>query len=104
MLAAEALLEFRHLSLTGLGRTLNTNAKVKHAIKRMDRLFGNCSLQKHKLNYYKEIINYFIKNNQQPIIVVDWSGLTRCGQFHFDPRSLTIHKLYDKFLEALPRE
>ena len=83
LLAAEALLEFRHLSIAGLGRTLNTSAKVKHAIKRMDRLFGNLHLQEHKLNYYQEIVNCFIKNNKQPIIVVDWSGLTRCGKFHF---------------------
>lgn len=82
-LAMEALSEYRYLSLTGLGRTLDTTAKIKHSIKRMDRLLNNDSLQKQKINYYEKMALILLKNNRNPIIIVDWSGLTHCGQYHF---------------------
>lgn len=82
-LAVEALSEWRHLSLTGLGRTFHTSAQVKHTIKRMDRLLANDALQQHQLSYYREMAYILLKNNPHPILIVDWSGLTHCGQYHF---------------------
>lgn len=82
-LAVEALSRYRYLSLTGLGRTLETTAQVKHSIKRMDRLLDNDSLQKHKVNYYEAMAVMLLKNNRHPLIIVDWSGLTHCGRYHF---------------------
>lgn len=83
LLACETLLIFRQLSIVGIGRGLPTRAKVKHAIKRMDRLFGSTPLHGKIINYYQDLIKWVIKNTAQPIIIIDWSGLTSCGKFHF---------------------
>jgi hypothetical protein len=90
LLVVEALITFRHLSIVNLGRVLSTDAKIKHAIKRVDRLFGNLDLQVRIGNYYKDIITCLIKNNPRPIIIVDWSGLTNCGKFHFLRASVPV--------------
>ncbi|MFI5205912.1 MAG: IS4 family transposase [Candidatus Paceibacterales bacterium] len=76
--------------MVGIGRVLETDAKVKHAIKRVDRLFGNRNLQARIENYYQDIIRWIVKNNNQPIILIDWSGLTNCGKFHFLRASVPV--------------
>jgi hypothetical protein len=83
LLACETLLTFRQLSLVGIGRGLQTQAKTKHAIKRMDRLLGNKNLQISTVNYYQAIAQWILKDTIRPIIIIDWSGLTSCGKFHF---------------------
>lgn len=90
LLAAETLSQFRHLSIAGIGRTLKTSAQVKHAIKRMDRLFGNKNLQDHIIYYYQNIAKWLLENNSRPIVVIDWSGLTHCGKFHFLRASIPV--------------
>lgn len=42
--SVEALLRGRKLSVTGLGRAMGSDAKVKHNIKCADRLIGNPQL------------------------------------------------------------
>jgi len=83
LLSCEALLKFRQLSIVSIGRALETNAKVKHAIKRVDRLFGNIRLQSQVFSYYQDMAKWIIKKNTRPIIIIDGSGLTSCGKFHF---------------------
>lgn len=83
LLACETLLIFRQLSIVGIGRGLQTQAKVKHAIKRMDRLIGNKNLHTRIVDYYQGLVKWVIKNTTQPIIIIDWSGLMSCGKFHF---------------------
>lgn len=83
LLACETLLIFRQLSIVGIGRGLPTQAKIKHAIKRMDRLFGNKNLHAKIVNYYQDLVKWAVKNTRNPIIIIDWSGLTSCGKFHF---------------------
>jgi hypothetical protein len=56
---------------------------VKHKIKAVDRLFGHTKLQENVTIFYKVILNKIIGSNIQPIIIVDWSGLTPCGNYHF---------------------
>ena len=90
LLAAETLSEHRHLSITALGRTLNSKADVKHNIKRVDRLFGNKSLHTNSLHYYKTMSHLLIGNSQRPKIIIDWSGLTRCGEYHFIRASVPV--------------
>jgi hypothetical protein len=90
ILSCEALLKFRQLSIVGIGRTLETNTKVKHAIKRVDRLFGNISLQSQACHYYQDMAKWVIKKNTRPIIIIDWSGLTSCGKFHFLRASVPV--------------
>ncbi len=53
--SAITLCECKHLSIAALGRNLNSQAKVKHNIKRSDRLFVNKHLQQSQLDYYQQM-------------------------------------------------
>lgn len=88
--AAEALTRCKQLSIATLGRSLDRLAKVKHTIKCIDRLFGNRTLHAHGEIFYKGMAQLLLKNNTRPIILVDWSGLTPCGAFHFLRASVAI--------------
>ncbi len=48
ILATKSVLDGSDLTLTKLGRKLETNTTVKHAIKRVDRLLGNRQLHREK--------------------------------------------------------
>ncbi len=61
---------------------LLTETTVKHNIKRLDRLFGNESLQDKTYIYYRVITKHIINANLRSKISIDWSGLTRCGAYH----------------------
>ena len=80
---AETLCECRHLSIAGLGRELCSYASVKHVIKRVDRLFGNRRVHAKREQYYLMMVQWLVGPQQRPVIIVDWSGLTRCGEYHF---------------------
>ncbi len=51
MLATKAVLDGSDLTLTKIGRALDTDTTVKHAIKRIDRLLGNRNLHREKNPY-----------------------------------------------------
>lgn len=89
--AAETLIFCKELSIAGLGRSLLRSAKVKHKIKCIDRLFGNENLHRNRKSIYAGIAQFLIAGNKAPIIIVDWSGLTPCGAYHFLSASLAIH-------------
>ena len=88
--AAEALTRCKSLSILGLGRALSSKALVKHNIKRIDRLVGNKRLHKDSHEIYRGLSNLLLNKNQNPIIVVDWSGLTRCGAYHVLRASVAV--------------
>lgn len=81
--ATETLTHCKALSIFGLGRHFNRAAKVKHNIKCIDRLFGNQNLHAKREIFYQWMIKFLLQGNKQPLIIVDWSGLTRCGKYHF---------------------
>jgi hypothetical protein len=81
--ATETLTRCKELSIFGLGRNFTRTAKVKNNIKCIDRLFGNTHLQKKRELVYQAMTHYLVKGNKRPLILVDWSGLTRCGEYHF---------------------
>lgn len=88
--AANCLAKNKQLSISCIGRKLNRKAKVKHNVKTIDRLFGNKNLANKKLHIYKDCVNWIVGNNKQPIIIIDWSGLTKCGEFHFLRASIPV--------------
>jgi len=63
---------------------------VKHTIKRIDRLFGNPRLHQKRVAYYQMMVNILIGNNPRPVILIDWSGLARCGEYHFLRASVPV--------------
>ena len=61
------------LSVTSLGRTLDSNTTEKHQIKRADRLCSNAHLQQESQSIYSHLSVSLIEQQSQPIILVDWS-------------------------------
>ncbi len=81
--AALTLSDCMHLSIAGLGRHLVSSTAVKHVIKRIDRLFGNQHLHRKRYSYYQTMVNLLVGSNPHPVVLIDWSGLTSCGEYHF---------------------
>ena len=79
----EALTRCRKLTIAGIGRSLDRDCIVKNKIKAVDRLFGHIKVQKSIPFFYQSIINKLIYPKSKPIIIVDWSGLSYCGKYHF---------------------
>jgi DDE family transposase len=88
--AASTLSDCKHLSIAGLGRCLISSTAVKYSIKRIDRLFGNLRLHQRRYVYYQTMVNLLIGSNPKPVILIDWSGLTRCGEYHFLRASVPV--------------
>lgn len=51
----ESLFHAKFFSLTGLGRSLNTQAQERSAIRRVDRFLANKRLQQDRLSIYGTI-------------------------------------------------
>lgn len=73
--AALAATKERRLTVTGLGRALESNAKEKNCIKRIDRLIGNDHLSRESHDVYFAFTRLVIGSAQRPVILVDWSDL-----------------------------
>ena len=65
----------RRLTLSALGRSLDTPCAVRHRIKRVDRLLGNPHLHDERLLYYRVLCDLLIGAHPEPILIVDWSDL-----------------------------
>lgn len=63
------------LTLSALGRSLDSRSAVRHRIKRVDRLLGNARLHEERLLFYKLLCNLLIGTQPEPVLIVDWSDL-----------------------------
>jgi DDE family transposase len=110
------------LTVTHLGRSMTSEAKEKHCIKRADRLLSNRRLQGERVSVYWALTEQLIGNKQRPVIIVDWSDLDECKR-HFllrasvpiEGRSLTLYeevhtvkskekpKVHEQFLQLLQK-
>lgn len=72
----ETVCEGAPLTVTGLGRWLRSQARVKHAIKRMDRLLSNGHLHRERFELYAAQALLLVGGCARPVIVVDWSDLS----------------------------
>jgi hypothetical protein len=79
LIATQGLLNSQRLSLTRIGRALPGTAYVKHNIKRIDRLLGNVWLHHERQGIYAALMAILLKNQTQPVILVDWSDLGTPG-------------------------
>ncbi|HFQ5220956.1 TPA: IS4 family transposase, partial [Vibrio vulnificus] len=75
MLATKSVLDGSELTLSKIGRAINTDTTVKHAIKRIDRLLGNRSLHREKDVIYKWHASLITRANPFPVVLVDWSDV-----------------------------
>jgi hypothetical protein len=74
--AVAAAVRGRRLTLTELGRSLPGPARVKHNIKRIDRLLGNRHLAAERMGLYRVLARRTVGTRREPVIIVDWSDLT----------------------------
>ena len=95
----DGLLTGHRLSIAGLGRSLNSPTRVKHNIKRMDRLAGNHHLHQELVSVYQALSHRLLGGQLRPLILVDWSDakndrslqLLRASVVN-DGRSVTIYE------------
>ena len=95
----EALLRGGRLTLTALGRSLRSTARIKHQIRRIDRLLGNPRMHAQRVALYRAISQTVVGTTRRPVILIDWSGLTEDGRMHLlrasvpqRGRSLTLYE------------
>jgi len=92
-----SLISGASLSVTRLGRNIESKTTEKHQIKRCTRLLSNHHLHRERGAIYSKLSLRLIGNQKQPVILVDWSDLDPRKQ-HFllrasvavEGRSLTL--------------
>jgi len=91
-------IEGKKLSVTGLGRSILNTVFEKHNIKRADRLIGNAHLHKERRWIHAALARKVIGRILKPVILIDWSPLSKDGRFHLlraslpvGGRAITIH-------------
>lgn len=65
------------VSITTMGRHLSSSVRIKHRIKRMDRLVGNPRLQADRKLFYRAMAHWLLKAIPQPVILIDWSDFSK---------------------------
>ena len=85
------------LTVTALGRSIRSTAKVKHNIKRADRLCSNSHLQRESAELYARMSEQIV--GEAPIILIDWSDIDARREFFLlraavavKGRSLTLYE------------
>lgn len=63
-----------HLALTQVGRALR-GAKVKNAIKRVDRLLSNAHLHVELGLFYVQLVRRVLPKNDRPVLLIDWTDI-----------------------------
>lgn len=88
--ATQALMWGKKLSVTGLGRAIQTLAKSKHNIKRADRLVGSAKIHQERPWIYRALAKLIIGMQPRPVIVIDWSDLSADREFHLLRASIPV--------------
>jgi hypothetical protein len=89
----------RRLSVTGLGRAIESDAQEKNCIKRADRLIGNKHLHREFRDVYFVFTRLILGTIQRPVVLVDWSDLDPLKRHYLlrasvamDGRSLSLYE------------
>ena len=73
--AVQAAMQGRRMTVTGLGRAIESQAREKHCIKRADRLLSNGHLQREVQGIYAALTSWLVGAQKHPVILIDWSDL-----------------------------
>lgn len=76
MLAVDAVVRGSRVAITQMGRALSTGTRLKHQIKRIDRLIGNRLLTTEHQAIYQMMTGQLLSDSTQPVILVDWSDFS----------------------------
>ena len=77
-----AALMGKRLTVTDLGRSIQSQTSHKHNIKRADRLLSNTTLHNETLTIYRALCHQLVGSQMHPIILIDWSDMDDYKQ-HF---------------------
>lgn len=78
------------LTLTDVGRRFAGAVKIRHKIKRADRLLGNRHLQHEARSIYAALCRVTLARIAEPIILIDWSDLKADQSLHLLRASLPV--------------
>ncbi|MGH9440417.1 MAG: IS4 family transposase [Terriglobia bacterium] len=74
--AVEAVTQGSRVSITTMGRELHSSVRIKHRIKRMNRLVGNRLLTAERERFYRAMVHRLLAGSARPIILIDWSDFS----------------------------
>lgn len=74
--ATAALLRGGITNLSSIALHLGRGIALKHRLKSVDRLLGNCALQRERFDVYRRLAQHWLQDVRQWLIVVDWSDVT----------------------------
>ena len=63
------------LTVTDLGRCMESAAREKHCIKRACRLLSNRHLHGERLAMYRTLSRLALGSTMRPVVIVDWSDM-----------------------------
>ena len=89
LLAVQALVRGRHLTLMELARHWPGAERVRAPLKRLDRLLGNCEVHARRADLYGAAVKWLLCG-ARPIVVVDWSELKSDGRWHLLRAALAV--------------
>jgi Transposase DDE domain len=76
-IAVDSINDGAAVSITTMGRHLASGVRIKHRIKRMDRLVGNSRLYAQRKLFYRAMSQWLLKAIPQPVILIDWSDFSK---------------------------
>lgn len=87
------------LTVTWLGRSIISDAKEKHNIKRADRLLSNARFTAAHLDVYRALSRKILGDAQRPVILIDWATIDERQKFYLlraatpvQGRSMTLYE------------
>lgn len=90
MMSVEALIRSKKLTLTALGRHMQSDTKIRSDIRKVDRLLGNKQLHKEVDLFYKQMNSFIVSAKSKPWIHVDWSCLSSRNKLYVLRASLSV--------------
>ena len=93
-----ASLTGRRLTVTDLGRAIQSTTSHKHNIKRADRLLSNSHLHQERMGIYRALCHQLMGSQTRPVVLIDWSDMDEYKQHFvlraalaFEGRSITLY-------------
>lgn len=71
--AVDAVLQGAAVNITAMGRGVTATTRIKHRVKRMDRLVGNRLFNGERESLYRAMIQRLLSHCPRPIVLIDWS-------------------------------
>jgi len=74
--AVDAVTQGARVAITSMGRSLCSDVRIKHRVKRMDRLIGNRLLSSERDRFYQMMARRLLNGISRPVILIDWSDFS----------------------------